>query len=170
MRQFTEETLRVTLLDSGATSTVFGKTWIDCYEGTLSDEDRLKVTKEPSSTNFKFGDGRKVASIEKVTITATIGEEPVRIRADVVREEIPLLLSKNSMKKAETNIDFKTDTVSMFGSQQKLITTSSGHYAVPLGQRATSEITLIAKTIDINSKMKIAKKLHSQFLHPPPTS
>ena len=40
------------------------------------------------------------------------------------------------MKKAETIIDFKTDTVSMFGSQQKLITTSSGHYAVPLGQRA----------------------------------
>ena len=120
--------------------------------------------------NFKFGDGRKVASIEKVTIPATIGEQPVRIRADVVREEIPLLLSKKSMKKAETNIDFKTDTISMFGSQQRLITTSSGHYAVPLGQRATSEITLIAKTIDINSKMKIAKKLHSQFLHPPPTS
>ena len=79
------------------------------------------------------------------------------------------------MKKAETNIDFKTDTVSMFGSQQKLITTSSGHYAVPLGQRARMDkiqkdlkMTLVAKTIDINNKMKIAKKLHSQFSHPTP--
>ena len=64
----------------------------------------------------------------------------------------------------------------MFGSQQKLITTSSGHYAVPLGQRARMDkiqkgdlkVTLVAKTININNKMKIAKKLHSQFSHPPP--
>ena len=168
MQQFTGYTLSAAVLDSGATSTACGKTWIDFYEETLSDEDRLKVTKEPSSTNFKFGDGRKVTSIEKVTIPATIGEQPVRIRTDVVREEIPLLLSKRSMKKAETNIDFKTDTVSMFDSQQKLITTSSGHYAVPLGQRGDLKITLVTKTIDINNKMKIPKKLHSQFLHPPP--
>ena len=126
--------------------------------------------------NFKFGDGRKVASIEKVTIPATVGEQPVRIRTDAVREEIPLLLSKTSMKKAEIIIDFKTDTVSVFGSQHKLITTSSGHYAVPLGQRARMDKiqkgdlkkTLVAKTIDINNKIKIAKKLHSQFSHPPP--
>ena len=30
------------------------------------------------------------------------------------------------------------------------------------------KMTLVAKTIDINNKMKIAKKLHSQFSHPPP--
>ena len=79
------------------------------------------------------------------------------------------------MKKAETTIDFKNETVSIFGSQQELITTS-GHYAVPLGQRATMDkiqegdlkVTLVAMTIDINNKMKIAKKLHSQFLHPLP--
>ena len=79
------------------------------------------------------------------------------------------------MKKAETNIDFKTDTVSMFGSQQELITTPSGHYAVPLGQRASMDkiqkgdlkVMLVAKTIDINNKIKFAKKLHSQFSHPP---
>ena len=100
---------------------------------------------------------------------ATIDEEPVRVRTDVVREEIPLLLSKKSMKKAETNIGFKTDTVSMFGSQQNFITTSSGHYAVPLGQRARMDkiqngdlkIMLVAKATDINNKMKIAKKLYS---------
>ena len=87
-----------------------------------------------------------------------------------------MLLSKKSLKKAETNIGFKTDTVSMFGSQQNFITTSSGHYAVPLGQRARMdkiqngdlEIMLVAKATDINNKMTIAKKLHSQFSHPPP--
>ena len=112
----TGETLSAAVLDSGATSTVCRKTWINCYEETLSDEDRLKVRNEPNSTNFKFGDGWKVASIEKVTIPATIGEQSVRIWTSPVREEILLLLSKKSTKKVETNIDFKIDTVSMFGS------------------------------------------------------
>ena len=53
----TGETLSAAVLDSGATSTVCRKTWINCYEETLSDEDRLKVRNEPNSTNFKFGDG-----------------------------------------------------------------------------------------------------------------
>ena len=57
MQQFTGEMLGAAVLDSGATSTVCRKTWINCYEETLSDEDRLKVRKEPNSTNFKFGDG-----------------------------------------------------------------------------------------------------------------
>ena len=106
LQQVTGETLSAAVLDSGATSTVCRKMWIDCYKETLSDEDRLKVTKEASSTNFKFGDGRKIASIEKANIPAMISEQPVRIRTDIVREEIPLLLSKKSTNKAETNIDF----------------------------------------------------------------
>ena len=106
LQQVTGETLSAAVLDSGATSTVCRKMWIDCYKETLSDEDRLKVTKEASSTNFKFGDGRKIASIEKANIPAMISEQPVRIRTDIVREEIPLLLSKKLTNKAETNIDF----------------------------------------------------------------
>ena len=51
---------------------------------------------------------------------ATIGKRPVRIRTDVMREEIPLPLSKKLMKKLETNRDFKTHTVSVFGSQKEL--------------------------------------------------
>ena len=86
-----------------------------------------------------------------------IGEQPVRIRTDVVREEIPLLLSKKLLKKAETSIDFKTESVSMFGSQQKLITTYSEHYVVPLGQRSRMDkiqkgdlkITLVARQLTL---------------------
>ena len=57
--------LSVTVLDSGATSTVCGKIWIDSFEEMLSDEDPLKVMKEPNSMIFIFGDGQKVASILK---------------------------------------------------------------------------------------------------------
>ena len=39
MQQVTGEMLSVAVLDSGATSTVCGKTRFDCNEETLSDED-----------------------------------------------------------------------------------------------------------------------------------
>ena len=39
MQQFTGEMLSAAVLDSGVTSTVCRKTWIDCYKETLSDED-----------------------------------------------------------------------------------------------------------------------------------
>ena len=35
-------------------------------------------------------------------------------------------------------------------------------------QKGDLKVMLVAKTIDITNNMKIAKKLHSQFLHPLP--
>ena len=49
MQQFTGEMLSAAVLGSGVTSTICGKMWIDCYKETFSDEDQLKVMKEPSS-------------------------------------------------------------------------------------------------------------------------
>ena len=37
------------------------------------------------------------------------------------------------MKRTKTNIDFPTDTVTILGSTQKLLFTSSGYYCVRLG-------------------------------------
>ena len=48
------------------------------------------------------------------------------------KKEIHLLLSKESMKKAGTKIDFVKDKVIIFGKEISLQFTSSGHYAVPL--------------------------------------
>ena len=47
-------------------------------------------------------------------------------------ELIPLLLSKNSIKKPNTKIDFANDKVNIFGKNVDLQFTSSGHYAIPL--------------------------------------
>ena len=131
LQHFTGESFSTAVLDSGAS-----KTWMNCYKETLLIEDQNSVTSEPSSTYFKFGDGPKVLSIMKVTIPVTIGGQKVSIRTDIVKEKIPLLLSKESMKKATTHIDFANDKVTMFGNQQDLLTTSSGHYAVSIRERA----------------------------------
>ena len=136
LQHFTGESLNAAVLDSGASKTVCGETWMNCYKETLSIEDQNSITIEPSSTYFKFGGGRKVPSVMKVTIPATIGGQKVSIRTDIVKEEIPLLRSKESMKKANTHIDFANDKVTMFGNQQDLLTTSSGHCSVSINERA----------------------------------
>ena len=44
---------------------------------------------------------------------------------DIVECELPLLLSKNAMKKANTVIDFENDEVTMFGKDINVIFTSN---------------------------------------------
>lgn len=134
-RRFTGESFGAAVLDSGASKTVCGKTWIQCYTESLNEKEKHLVKSENSENIFKFGDGRKVKSMQKVLIPAKIGTSNVLIETDVVNEDIPLLLSKETMKKAGTEIDFKNDSVTMLGEKQNLIITSAGHYAIPLGDK-----------------------------------
>ena len=88
---------------------------------------------------------------------------------------IPLLLSKDALKKAETNINFVNDSVTMFGEKQDvIIIIRRGHYAIPLndGRKIVQKIEN-QKDFKINlfaepqmDKRKIIVKLHSQFAHP----
>ena len=53
----------------------------------------------------------------------------VLIKTDVIENELPLLLSKGSMKKSNVKIDFENDKVSFLDQNIGIIFTSSGHYA-----------------------------------------
>ena len=61
-----------------------------------------------------------------------IGNKTADHETDVVDVDIPLLLSKAAMKKAQTVLDFNKDIVTMFGQKQPFLRTSSGHYAIPI--------------------------------------
>ena len=61
-----------------------------------------------------------------------MGDKNILISTDVVDADIPLLLSKEAMQNANTRIDFAKDKISMFGTEQKVFLTQSGHYAIPL--------------------------------------
>ena len=54
----------------------------------------------------------------------------MNVVTDVVKSEIPLLLSKERMKKAGKKIDFVKNKVIIFGKEISLLFTSSGHYQV----------------------------------------
>ena len=62
---------------------------------------------------FKFGDGNKLNSLYKVILPCVITDIEVNIITDVVNSDIPLLLSKEAMKRAGTCLNFEDDTVTM---------------------------------------------------------
>ena len=62
---------------------------------------------------FKFGHGNKLNSLYKVILPCVIADIEVNIIIHVVDSDIPLLLSKDAMKRAGTCLNFKDDTVMM---------------------------------------------------------
>ena len=56
------------------------------------------------------------------------------IKTDVVDCNIPLLLSKASMKRVKLSLDFDNDTICINRVTVPLKCTASGHYALPLSR------------------------------------
>ena len=171
---YTCETMSVGVLDSGAPNSVCGSKWLKCYLSTLSEKDKKEVTYEKTNNYYKFGCCRKIKADQKVTIPAVIGEKDIMIKMDTVEGELPLLLSRQFMKKTKADLNFEDDTIQILGQKLNLILTESGHYALPLGKNrqilADSQrdpemkLTLHAKNM---STTEVARKLHRQFSHPP---
>ena len=73
-------------------------------------------------------------------------------------------------------INFQNDTINAFGENTPLITTTSGHYTIPLASAKqvinnidrdnNSAITLTINNISEQSNQTIAFKSHQQFAHP----
>ena len=106
LKQLAGESLSAAVLDSGASRTVCGQFWMNCYLETLNESELKDVETCESNIAFKLGDGQKIESMKKMKIPARIGSKDVKIETDVVNTNIPLLLSKESMTKANTEINF----------------------------------------------------------------
>ena len=125
---FLGEKLGSAVLDSGASSTVCGTKWYKCFLETFTDAQKKKIVKIKWMRTFKFGDGNKLNSLYKVILPCVIADIEVSIITDVVNSDIPLLLSKDAMKRAGTCLNFEDDTVIILKKKIPLSCTSSGHY------------------------------------------
>ena len=77
----------------------------------------------------------------------------------------------SAMKKAKVNLNFDRDTIDILDKRIKLMTTSTGHYYVPITKAVSSdgEPIHVFFTNFVNKnlaeKLKIATKMHKQFSH-----
>ena len=80
----------------------------------VTDKDKDKINIDRSSNSFKFDDSKIIKSNRIVTIPVFLGGVQTRLSADVIDYEISLLLSKDSLKKANAMVDFKNDNMIFF--------------------------------------------------------
>ncbi|CAC5425238.1 unnamed protein product [Mytilus coruscus] len=110
-----------------------------------------------------------------VVCVGKIGSTNCKIETEIVKADIPLLLSKASLKKAGTVLDLKIDRAIMFNKPVELEFTSSGHYCVDI-VKTKPEIQNVHVNIEENvlnitddmstaEKRKTLVKLHKQFGH-----
>ena len=105
------------LLDSGCSKTVCGEKWFECLIDTLSDSERSTIIYEHSNSVYRFGDGQRVNALRRAVIPCILAGNAVKVKTDIVSSNIPLLLSKSSMKRAGMVIDLNTDTVIVFNKR-----------------------------------------------------
>ena len=159
------------VLDSACSSTVCGRNWFDNYISSLRQEDKAKIKQIMGQKVFRFGGGEKLKSEGEYRIPAVIAGKEVTIKTDVVESDIPLLLSRKSMKVAGVKMDLEHDTANIFGKDISLNLTTSGHYCIPIDR--TEEIsvadafTVSLDKTSVKDRYSMLLKLHRQFAHPP---
>ena len=176
MKRFTGDNFGLAVLDSGCNKTVCGQVWLNVYLESLDEEEIKMVKYETKEVTFKFGDNKPSLSNKRVTLPAKICEKSVHIIAQIVDDQIPMLISRESMQMARMILNFDDDTVTAFGVKQKLIYTESGHCSIALSKRTEHEEVclcsqnnmILFSNMDIETSdiKKKALKLHKQFSHP----
>ena len=166
------ECLSTAIIDSGAPETVSGKTWVKEFINTLSEEEQKEVQRCPATKRYKFGNSKAVEALERVKLPMTIAKENILLTVDVVDVDVPLLISKKTLKDAGAVINFHDDTITMFGRKETLLESQSGHYHIPVhnhidvkekSDSVYSLITFIMNTEENDEKR--ARKIHRHFSH-----
>ena len=103
---FLKEALNCNVLDCGCVISVCGKKWLESYVKSSAPDNVTSIQEARSHTRFGFNVGGPVYESEKrVRFPATIGTRKVFLEADLIDCDLHLLLSKESMKKADTQIN-----------------------------------------------------------------
>ena len=140
----------------------------------MNSEEKSKIQHHVGTNIYRLGDENLVRAVQNVDLPIAMGSKHVMLNTDIVPSDIPLLLSRKSMKRAGMTIDFKNDQAVAFGEQIQLMNTKLGYYTIPihpyntiLNNIATGTNTAVVLKATSKTKIKTAHKLHHQFAHPP---
>ena len=90
------------------------------------ERDLIRFKGVPRNT-FRFGNRRSLPSLGTYIIPAWIAGKACKIRMDLIASDIPLLISKKAMRKAEVKIDLASYLITWKGTEVRAIKTSAGH-------------------------------------------
>ena len=168
------ETVNKALLDTGASSTVCGKKWLNVFEESLTPQERDEIQTIPCEKSFRFGDGDSVVANLKKRLPISMCGQEITLDVHVVDNDVPLLLSRETMKNMKMKIDNEHDKIYALGGESDLIITKTGHMVIPIARcdekpniSNTSNLELEQFTyfVDVNNSAKCAEHLHKYFAH-----
>ena len=90
------EAFNSAVIDTACTKTVAGQIWFENFKSNLNEQTLKEIETFQSNTSFKFGDSRKVKSLYRVIFPVVIANKHCKVNAEIVPENIPMLLSKTS--------------------------------------------------------------------------
>ncbi|CAE7197710.1 GIP [Symbiodinium sp. CCMP2592] len=122
------------ITDTACAKAVTGTMWLQQYSDVLKDIGAVpELVRE--SESFRFGTGKVHHSSFHVVLRFSLGNKIVEMRTSVINGDVPLLMSKSALAQlgmvydvAENRADFTR--VGLTGVE--LVTTSSGHPAIPI--------------------------------------
>ena len=174
LSKFTAETLNAAALDTCCSSSVAGMKWIKIYMDAIPKHlKHLLSGPHESRTSFTFGNQQSLSSLGIYKIPVIIANEIHELEIDVINSDIPLLLSKEHMKKLGIAINLINDSATANEKSIKLHTTSAGHYIINLLGQDDNEDSMVMEHImlinleesTIREQYKMLDKLHRQFGH-----
>ncbi len=174
LSKFTAEALNASALDTCCSSSVTGMKWLKIYMQAIPKHlKHLLSGPYKSKTSFTFGNQQSLKSQGIYKIPVIIANEIHELSIDVIDSDIPLLLSKEHMKKLGIAINLINDTATANGKPIKLHTTSAGHYIINLLGQDDNEDSMVMEHVmlidlekaTIREQYKMLTKLHRQFGH-----
>ena len=171
LSKFTSETINCAAMDTCCTANVAGKKWTDIFIRSLTDNMKARLEGPfKSDTAFKFGNQGELSSIGFYRLPVKIGGANYKIEVDIIDSDIPLLLSKNEMRRLGIGIDMKRDKVTINDKPLVVNTTSAGHYIIDLLDKGAvynmNQVLMVdIKRADEKEQKKVLEKLHAQFGH-----
>ena len=169
--QFLIEALGCGAFDTGCTASVAGEEWFKDFIAELSPERKADLEGPiKSGKTFMFGNQGTLSSGSMYRLPVLIRGEKHMIEVDIIKSNIPLLISRKEMSKLDISINNKNDTATMRGVPLPIMTTSAGHLIVDLlgrKQRVNMEKVFSVRLLEADeaTQMKTLDKIHKQFGH-----
>ena len=164
---FLAETEDKGLLDTGATSTVCGRKWLNGYIDCLPSWRAEQVTTQPCNVFFRFGNGGVVRAKELVKIPVEMFGQRLSMVTHVVDCGIPLLISRETMREFRFVIDIFDKKVYAMGGVEPILDTQSGHMAISIRgcerQRFKTKSCVSEHNKDHETQYEVKKRVSYAF-------
>ncbi|CAE6942423.1 RE2 [Symbiodinium sp. CCMP2592] len=146
----------VGVTDTACARTVAGSQWLQAYTDKLSEQGQRPVLRKETEA-YRFGTGKIHYSSFYVVVNFELGDCVLQVRTSIITGDIPLLLSKTVLGKMGMvfNVEEGTADFTKIGLRNyKLLTTSSGHPAIPIVPAKADSTSPVLQVEDVRLQPK----------------